>query len=369
LPSSSFHPLQLWPSDPRRSAGLLGFVVLAASLASDLLVPNSLLTPPLLLAAGIAVAVTAWGVPRLRRLKLGQVIRQEGPRSHQSKAGTPTMGGLLVVPVGVLVGGLISPEDPRLLALAAVTLATMAIGAIDDWRSLTRRTNTGLSPRGKLLLQSLVAVLFLAWAASGRWLGGAHPGDVALPLGLVLRLGLLIWPLGLFVLLAESNATNLTDGLDGLAAGSGAVVFAGLGLQLMLRGHSGDPALAGFCAAMAGCWLGFLAFNRNPAQVFMGDTGSLAMGAALAAVALLSDSLWPLLLMGGVFVAESVSVILQVWVFKATKNPATGQGRRLFRMAPLHHHVELGGLGEVAVVNRFWLASLLLVVLGLVLLP
>jgi phospho-N-acetylmuramoyl-pentapeptide-transferase len=256
-----------------------------------------------------------------------------------------------------------------MLAVAAITLATMAIGAVDDWRSLTKGHNTGLSPRGKLLLQALSAGVFLAWAAWQQLLGGANPGDIALPLGWVLPLGLLIWPLGLFVFLAESNATNLTDGLDGLAAGCGAVVFTGMGLQLMLRGHEGDPALAGFCVAMAGCWLGFLAFNRNPARLFMGDTGSLAMGASLAAVALLSNSLWPLLLMGGVFLAESLSVILQVWVFKATKNPATGQGRRLFRMAPLHHHFELGGLGEQQVVIRFWLISLILVVLGLVLLP
>ena len=357
------------PSSGGQAAALLGFVLLAACLLSDWKVANSLLTPPLLLAAGISMAVTAWGLPRLRALKLGQVIREEGPQAHLSKAGTPTMGGLLVVPVGVIVGGLISPGDPRLLGVAAVTLATMAIGAVDDWRSLTRRHNTGLSPRGKLLLQAAAAVLFLIWAAAGQWLGGAHAGDVALPLGWVLPLGWLIWPLGLFVFLAESNATNLTDGLDGLAAGCGAVVFTGMGLQLMLRGHEGDPALAGFCVAMAGCWLGFLAFNRNPARLFMGDTGSLAMGASLAAVALLSNSLWPLLLMGGVFLAESLSVILQVWVFKATKNPATGQGRRLFRMAPLHHHFELGGLGEQQVVIRFWLISLILVVLGLVLLP
>jgi len=365
-------PLQLeahGPSDPRRSAGLLGLVLLSATLSSDLLVPNSLLTPPLLLAAGISALICRWGVPRLRALKLGQVIRSEGPQAHQSKAGTPTMGGLLVVPVGVLVGGLISPEDPRLLGLAALTLAAMAIGAIDDWSSLTKRTNTGLSPRGKLLLQAAAAGGFLIWAAAAGWLGGAEAGDVALPLGWVLPLGVLIWPLGLFVVLAESNATNLTDGLDGLAAGCGAIVFSGLGLQLMLRGNEGDPVLAGFCAAMAGCWLGFLAFNHNPARVFMGDTGSLAMGAALAGVGLLGNSLWPLLLMGGVFLAESLSVILQVWVFKATKNPTTGQGQRLFRMAPLHHHFELGGMNEVAVVNRFWLVSLLLVMLGLVLLP
>ncbi|MDA0717264.1 MAG: phospho-N-acetylmuramoyl-pentapeptide-transferase [Cyanobacteria bacterium] len=350
-------------------AALLSGLVLLAFLLCDWLSGAAQLSMPLLAAGLISAGVTGWGVPRLRQLKLGQVIRAEGPQGHLSKAGTPTMGGLLVVPVGVLVGGLLSPNDPRLLAVAAVTLAYMAIGAIDDWRSLTRGTNTGLTPLSKLLLQAGAALAFLIWAAAGQWLGGDSPGDIALPLGWVLPIGLLIWPLGLFVFMAESNATNLTDGLDGLAAGCGAVVFAGMGLQLMLRGHEGDAAMAGFCAAMAGCWLGFLVHNRHPARVFMGDTGSLAMGAALSAVALLSNSLWPLLLMGGVFLAESLSVILQVWVFKATKDPATGQGRRLFKMAPLHHHFELGGLNEQMVVIRFWLASLLLVGLGLVLLP
>jgi phospho-N-acetylmuramoyl-pentapeptide-transferase len=255
-----------------------------------------------------------------------------------------------------------------LLAVAAVTLAFLAIGAIDDWRSLTKRTNTGLSPRGKLLLQAGASLLFLLWAGLGGWMGGGDPAAISLPFGWLLPVGLLIWPLGLFVFMAESNATNLTDGLDGLAGGCGAVVFTGMALQLMLRGHGGDPSLAAFCAAMAGCWLGFLSQNRYPARVFMGDTGSLAMGAALTAVALLSDSLWPLLLMGGVFLAESISVILQVWVYKATKDD-TGKGRRLFRMAPLHHHFELGGTPEQGVVLGLWGASLGLVVLGLVLRP
>jgi phospho-N-acetylmuramoyl-pentapeptide-transferase len=356
------------PRDGRTPAVLLALVLSAGCLLSDGLVANSLLTLPLLVSALASGLVARWGVPRLRRLKLGQVIREDGPQGHHTKAGTPTMGGLLVVPVGVLVGCLISPGDPRLLAVAAITLAYMAIGAVDDWRSLTKLTNTGLSPRGKLLLQALAAALFLAWAGFGGWLGGGTPGDVGLPFNRVLALGLLIWPLGLFVFMAESNATNLTDGLDGLAAGCGAVVFAGMGLQLMLRGHGGDPPLAAFCLAMAGCWLGFLSQNRHPARVFMGDTGSLAMGAALSAVALLSNSLWPLLLMGGVFLAESVSVILQVWVFKATKG-ADGQGRRLFRMAPLHHHFELGGIPEQTVVLGFWGASVVLVLIGLVLLP
>ena len=327
-----------------------------------------MLTVPLVVAALISWVVTAWGVPKLRALKLGQVIREEGPKAHQSKAGTPTMGGLLVVPVGVLIGGLITHSDPRLLAVAAITLAYMAIGAVDDWRSLTKQTNTGLTPKGKLALQAGAALLFLIWAATGCWMGATEAGDVALPLGWVLPLGLLIWPLGLFVFVAESNATTLTDGPACLAAGCGSVVFTGLGLQLMLRGNQGDPALAAFCLAMAGCWLGFLAHNRNPAQLFMGDTGSLAMGAALSGVALLSNSLWPLLVMGGVFLAESLSVIVQVWVFKATKGP-DGVGKRVFRMAPLHHHFELGGMAEQQVVINFWAASLLLVGVGLLLLP
>ena len=353
------------PSNSRHLALLLGLLLLGLAVASDLLNRAPQLTPPLLGAAVVSALLSGWGVPRLRQLKLGQVIRAEGPQAHLSKAGTPTMGGLLVVPVGVIIGALVAPSDGRLPAVAAITLASMAIGAVDDWRSLTKHHNTGLTPRGKLLLQAISAVAFLAWAAFEQQMGG----DIALPLGWVMPLGLLIWPLGLFVFLAESNATNLTDGLDGLAAGCGAIVFSGLGLQLMLRGHEGDPALAGFCAAMAGCWLGFLLFNRHPARVFMGDTGSLAMGAALAAVALLSNSLWPLLVMGGVFLAESLSVIAQVWVFKATKNPATGQGRRVLRMAPLHHHFELGGASEQQVVVGFWALSLILVVLGLVLLP
>jgi phospho-N-acetylmuramoyl-pentapeptide-transferase len=353
------------PGNSRRIAALLALILLVVCVLSDWLLGQALqLSLPLLMGALVSGALVSWGVPRLRALKLGQVIREEGPQSHLGKAGTPTMGGLLVVPAGLIVGSLVAPGDDRLLAVAEISLSYLAIGGIDDWRSLTRRTNKGLSPRGKLLLQALTAAAFLAWAYWQQQLGS----DLALPLGWVLPLGLLIWPLGLFVFLAESNATNLTDGLDGLAAGCGAVVFTGLGLQLMLRGHGGDPALAGFCAAMAGAWLGFLVQNRHPAKVFMGDTGSLAMGACLAAVALLSNSLWPLLVMGGVFLAESLSVILQVWVFKATKG-ADGQGRRLFRMAPLHHHFELGGASEQQVVVGLWACSLLLVLVGLVLVP
>tara|TARA_B100001121_G_scaffold165448_1_gene144636 strand:- start:523 stop:1620 length:1098 start_codon:yes stop_codon:yes gene_type:complete len=353
--------------DGRVAAAVLITAVVIAAFASDRWIPNSLLSLPLLASMLISAVITWWGIPRLRALKMGQVIRTEGPEAHQSKSGTPTMGGLLVVPVGVITGCLISWEGrsaDQLLAVGLVTLAYMVIGGVDDWSSLTKRTNTGLKPRGKILLQSAAAIVFLGWSAWQGWI----PEAVHLPNGLLIPFGWLIWPLGLFVFLAESNATNLTDGLDGLASGCGALVFTGLGMQLMLRGNAGDPALAGFCLAMAGCWLGFLIHNRNPARVFMGDTGSLAMGASLSAVALLSNSLWPLLVMGGVFLAESLSVIIQVWVFKVTKGP-DGVGRRVFRMAPLHHHFELGGTAEQTVVPMFWLATAGLVMLGIVLRP
>ena len=356
-----------WWHNGTVSAVALTLVVLGSSLISDKWIPNSQLTLPLLVSTIIAGLVAAIGIPRLKALKMGQIIRTEGPSGHQSKAGTPTMGGLLVVPVGTVLGSLISVEGTashQLLAVATVTLAFMVIGGFDDWSSLTKKTNKGLTPRGKLLLQGTAGGAFLLVSAWQGWISTS----VSLPFHWSLPLGLAIWPLGLFVFLAESNATNLTDGLDGLASGCGALVFSGLALQLMLRGNSGDPALAGFCMAMAGAWLGFLMHNRNPAQVFMGDTGSLAMGAALSGVAILSNSLWPLLIMGGVFLAESLSVIIQVWVFKATKGP-DGVGRRVFRMAPLHHHYEIGGADEQMVVRRFWLSTGGLVLLGLLLRP
>ena len=366
MSDTSQRPLPWWENGTV-SAIVLMLAVLGSCLISDKWVPNSQLTLPLLASIITAALISAIGIPWLRTLKMGQVIRTEGPSGHQAKAGTPTMGGLLVVPVGVILGSWICVEGTaavQLIAVSSVTLAFMVIGGFDDWSSLTKQTNTGLTPRGKLLLQGIAAVGFLAVAGWQGWISSS----VSLPFGWSLPLGLAIWPLGLFVFLAESNATNLTDGLDGLASGCGALVFSGLALQLMLRGHSGDPALAGFCMTMAGAWLGFLMHNRHPARAFMGDTGSLAMGAALSAVALLSDSLWPLLLMGGVFLAESLSVIVQVWVFKATKG-ADGQGRRILRMAPLHHHFELGGTSERTVVPCFWLVTAGCVLLGLLLRP
>ena len=218
-----------WWHNGTVSAVALTLVVLGSSLLSDKWIPNSQLTLTLLVSTFIAGLVAAIGIPRLKALKMGQIIRTEGPSGHQSKAGTPTMGGLLVVPVGAVLGSLISVEGTashQLLAVATVTLAFMVIGGFDDWSSLTKKTNKGLTPRGKLLLQGTAGGAFLLVSGWQGWISTS----VSLPFHWVMPLGLAIWPLGLFVFLAESNATNLTDGLDGLASGCGAVVFSGLAL-------------------------------------------------------------------------------------------------------------------------------------------
>ena len=345
---------------------LISFIF-AGSYIADQYIGKSLLSLPLMGATLLSTSITAWGIPKLKALKFKQIIREEGPKKHHTKEGTPTMGGLLTIPVGLIIGNLIalnSTNQLQVLALTFLTLSFMLIGGFDDWRSLTQKTNTGLNPKGKIALQTIASLLFLTWAQSQEWINS----QIRFFSDSSIDIGIFIWPLALFVLLAESNATNLTDGLDGLASGCGAMVFAGLGIELIMRGNESEPEIAGFCMAMAGAWLGFLIHNRRPARVFMGDTGSLPMGAALCGVALLFNSLWVLLIMGGIFLAESVSVIIQVWVFKLTKK-LYGEGKRIFKMAPIHHHYELIGISEQTIVNHFWLVTLGLVLLGLLLRP
>ena len=300
------------------------------------------ITIPFLVAALVSSLLGFWVVPLLRALKTGQFIRQEGPQGHLKKAGTPTMGGVFFIPVAIMVALIATGFSTFVLVVSLLTLAYGAIGWLDDWQVLRYRSNKGISPRTKLLLQIGVAVLFCLWM---RFTQPAAITTLALPLGLVLPLGALLWPLAGFVLVAESNATNLTDGLDGLMGGTGAITFLGLALVVSPT----HPDLMVFCAAMTGACLGFLLHNRNPARVFMGDTGSLALGAAMAAVGILSGNLFALLVITLLFFAETLSVIIQVLYFKATKGP-DGVGKRFFKMAPLHHHFELCGWSEIQVV-------------------
>lgn len=361
------------PLVPRKALGLSGyhlFLTLGAGLSITALILDWLagrslssgigLTLPLLTAALVASGLGLWVVPLLRALKAGQVIRQDGPQAHLKKAGTPTMGGIFFIPAAVAVALVWSGFAVNVIAVSALTLAYAGIGWLDDWQILSKKSNKGISPKMKLVLQILFGGLFCAWLL---WSQPVDITTIAFPFGFTLPLGLLFLPLAWFTLVAESNATNLTDGLDGLAGGTGAIALLGLGALVAPT----SPELMIFCACLSGGCLGFLAHNYNPARVFMGDTGSLALGGALAAVALLTHSLFGLLILSGLFLAETLSVIAQVGYYKATKD-ANGVGKRLLKMAPLHHHFELTGWTETQVVSRFYLAGAVLVIICLLLL-
>jgi phospho-N-acetylmuramoyl-pentapeptide-transferase len=315
------------------------------------------LTMPLLLCALISAAIGYGVIPWLQALKAGQVIREDGPQAHLKKAGTPTMGGIFFVPVATIVACVWSNFAGDVLAVSALTLSYGFIGWLDDWQILRRKSNKGISPKMKLLLQISFALMFCLWLMISH--SSNNITSIALPLGLSLPLGLLFWPLAGFVLVAESNATNLTDGIDGLAGGTVAIAMLALGALVAPT----SIGLMIFCAAVSGSCLGFLAHNRNPARVFMGDTGSLALGGALAAVALLSNSLAALFILSGIFFVETLSVMAQVGYYKATKGP-DGKGKRLFKMAPLHHHLELSGWSELQVVAVFYIIGAILAICG-----
>ncbi len=339
---------------------LLGLGLGITAIGLDLAAGRFLNSPASLFIPLVVCALFASGlgyivIPVLQRMKAGQVIREDGPQAHLKKAGTPTMGGIFFVPAGVAVALLWSRFNSDVVAVSALTLAYGFIGWLDDWQILRRKSNKGISPRMKLALQVGFAALFCLWLMLHN---PAISTNIALPFGWVLPLGFLFWPLAGFVLVAESNATNLTDGVDGLMGGLGAIALLGLGASVA----STSPELMIFCACVSGSCLGFLVHNRNPARVFMGDTGALALGGALGAVALLSNSLWILLIISGIFLVETLSVIAQVGYYKATKGP-DGIGKRLLKMAPLHHHLELSGWLETQVVGIFYLTNGFLVLM------
>lgn len=320
------------------------------------------ITMPLGTSALITAGLGYWVVPQLQALKMGQFIREDGPQSHLKKAGTPTMGGIFFIPAALILSGgwaaIATGQTAEVLAAIALTFAYGFIGWLDDWQVLRYRSNQGIPAKLRLGLEFGCAALFCVW------LSWSQPEITTLvfPFGFILPLGFLFWPLALFVGAAESNAINLTDGLDGLAAGTNAIALVGLGALIAPTW----PGLMIFCACLSGSCLGFVAHNYNPARVFMGDTGSLALGGALAAVGLITNTLWALLILSGVFIVETLSVIAQVTYYKATKNP-DGIGKRLFKMAPLHHHLELTGWPETGVVVVFYGAASLLVALCLTL--
>jgi len=364
-----------------RAFNVFGYITLRAVLATMTALVISFVVGPRMI---------AW----LARMKIGQSVRDDGPQTHLVKAGTPTMGGALIL-VSIVVTTLLwgNLTNRFVWVVLLVTVGFGAIGWADDWRKVVHRNPKGLSARTKFLWQSLIgliAAVYLAFSVSApdnaqflrllsAWVGSGFNIDLSPKANLIVPFFKTVsYPLGVWgfialtfcVIVGTSNAVNLTDGLDGLAIMPTVMVGAALGIfayvtsradfagYLFLPHIPGAGELTVICGAIAGAGLGFLWFNAYPADVFMGDVGALALGAALGTVAVIVRQEIVLFIMGGVFVVETLSVIVQVASFKLT-------GRRVFRMAPLHHHYELKGWKENQVVVRFWIITMLLVLFGL----
>ncbi|MGM8228729.1 phospho-N-acetylmuramoyl-pentapeptide-transferase [Cellvibrio sp. ARAG 10.3] len=324
-----------------------------------------------LTALGISLLLGPWVIKRLNAMRIGQAVRTDGPQSHLSKSGTPTMGGALILTAIFISALLWSDLSNRYVWVVIIVTAIFgAVGWVDDYRKVAKRDSRGLPARWKYLWQSIAgfgAAVFLFYTATS-------PVETQLFIpffkNVAIDLGLFYIVLTYFVIVGSSNAVNLTDGLDGLAIMPTVMVAAALGVIAYLAGNvkfaqylqiayvAGAGELVVFCCALVGAGLGFLWFNTYPAQVFMGDVGALALGAALGVIAVVIRHEIVLFIMGGIFVLETVSVILQVASFKLT-------GRRIFRMAPIHHHFELKGWPEPRVIVRFWIITVILVLIGL----
>ena len=374
--------LTQWLAQDVRAFNVFQYITLRAVLATLTALAISLLAGPHV-------------IRKLTAYKIGQAVRNDGPQSHLAKAGTPTMGGALVL-LSILITTLLWADlsNRFVWAVLVVTFGFGAIGWVDDYRKVVKNNPKGLSPRAKFFWQSLiglVAAVYLAFAVSApstakvldlfiAWVGSGFSMDLPSKADLIVPFAKNVaYPLGVFgfitlsyfVIVGTSNAVNLTDGLDGLAIMPAVMVAGGLAVFAMVLGRvdysryllfpyiPGAAELTVFCGALVGAGLGFLWFNAYPADVFMGDVGALALGAALGTVAVIVRQEIVLFIMGGVFVAETVSVMLQVLYFKWSG------GKRIFRMAPLHHHYELSGWKESQVVVRFWIITMMLVLFGL----
>lgn len=307
-------------------------------------------------AAGLVLCTGPLLIPELHKLKFGQSIREEGPKSHQAKSGTPTMGGIMIILAIVIATVAAAPLTPAVLLALFITLGHFVLGFLDDYIKVVKKRNLGLKAKQKMLGQILIAIVTMI--VGTRVLG--IDTTIWIPIADInLDIGVGYYFLVLFVLVGTSNAVNLTDGLDGLASGTVAIASGAYALVCYMTGHFD---LAIFCVAMMMACLAFLRFNAHPAKVFMGDTGSLALGGATAAVGILTHTEILLAVIGFVFVCEALSVIIQVISFKTT-------GKRVFRMSPIHHHFELGGWKETKVVFVFWMVGLVASVVGLLMMP
>ena len=308
------------------------------------------------IAFAVSMLVTARMIPFLKRKQFGQFIREEGPEAHLSKQGTPTMGGVAIA-AGITVAMIVSMFLPgsNTVSKIAILLSMFAFGAIgfiDDYNKIAKKQNEGLTPKQKIVLQVVFGLALAVFMMSRE--GTA----VLIPfIGKTVEMGWLYIPFVVFIEVAMANAVNLTDGLDGLASSTSAIVAATFAIiGMTLRGGSEPMAVAG--QAVVGALIGFLIFNHYPAKIFMGDTGSMALGGVLSAMAIVGHMEWLLPIAGLIYVIEALSVIIQVGYFKKTG------GKRVFRMAPIHHHFELGGWHETKVVRVFCLFTLVCCVIA-----
>lgn len=298
----------------------------------------------------VALAVSPAAIPFLHKLKFGQEIREEGPSWHQKKSGTPTMGGVIFIAAIIIASVIFLHDDFKTMMVLYLSVSFGIIGFIDDYIKVVKKRNLGLTEKQKLTLQIIVAVIFV-WLLARA---GMMKTSLELPfLSFKLEMGALYYPLAILVIIGAVNAVNLTDGLDGLATSVTIIVMLFFMIVLKKTGDAGVSEYAGVCAAAL---VGFLWFNRHPAKIFMGDTGSLFLGGALAAMAVADGLALVLFVAGGIYVAETLSVIIQVSVFKLT-------GKRVFKMSPLHHHFEMCDWSETTIVAVFSAVTFVLCVL------
>lgn len=292
--------------------------------------------------AVLTVILGFFAIPLLKKLKARQSIREEGPKSHRIKSGTPTMGGLFMLLSAVLVVIFNKMIDPSVLWLLFLTLGHGLLGFLDDFIKAEKKRNLGLTAKQKMLGQIILAVLFCWGVVDTLHL----PYSIAIPFTHTdISIGLLYYPFVVLVIVGASNAVNLTDGLDGLASGCCVIAFSAYAMFCYMTGFND---LGYFIIILAGSCIGFLFFNYHPAKIFMGDTGSLALGGAIAGISVMTRTELLLIFLGLIFVLEALSVIIQVASFQLT-------GKRVFKMSPLHHHFELSGWSEVHVVWAFWI--------------
>jgi len=312
----------------------------------------------------ISIFTTKIGLKVIKKLNLLQNIRSEGPANHFKKSDTPTMGGIFMI-IPFLIFLLIMTINLGSLKLFLLLLSIFSFfttGFLDDYLSIKNEENTGLKTKEKFAIQTIISIIFILLA---------YEKNLIDPLITVsdswgINTNIFILPISFLVLVGISNSVNLTDGLDGLAAGCSGIVFYGLGTEILMKGQQELFVFSVLCYSMSGICLGFLKYNSYPAKIFMGDTGSLSIGAILGSIALLTNSVFTLSIFSGIFIIESLSVIIQVSFFKITKK-LFQKGKRIFLMAPLHHHFELKGVKEEKIVENFWKINILLVILGIVL--